>query len=230
MKSENLFEFKNVSRENQVQQPVWFSGKENGTPKIMFIGNSVTLHGRLESIGWYGNWGMAASELKKDYVHVFIDGVVEKYPDAEFCLVQASNWERNYKNFDYDSDFSDAKDFKPDIIICSISANIHEEEFEKDAFKTNLKKLHDYFSYEKTKIIESSSIFGSENKNEAILEYVEENDNVYLAYVTDILQDESNRAIGLFEHTGIQGHPGDSGMKLLAERFLEKFNEIMLEK
>ena len=82
------------------------------------------------------------------------------------------------------------------------------------------------FAGENTKIIESSAIFGSEKKNKAITEYVEENENVYLAYVTDILQDERNRAIGLFEHEGIQGHPGDRGMKLIAERFLEKFKEI----
>ena len=228
MENKNLFEFKSVSRENQVKQPVWFSGKKNGSPRIMFIGNSVTLHGPLASIGWHGNWGMAASDIKKDYVHIFIHEVVKKYKNAEFCIVQASSWERNYKDYDYDINFSVAKHFNPDIIICSISANIHEEEFEKDAFKINLKKLHRYFSCESTKIIESSAIFGSAKKNEAISEYVDENDNVYLAYVTDILQDESNRAIGLFEHKGIQGHPGDKGMRLIAERFLEKFNELML--
>ncbi len=68
MENKNLFEFKSVSRENQVKQPVWFSGKKNGSPRIMFIGNSVTLHGPLASIGWHGNWGMAASDIKKDYM------------------------------------------------------------------------------------------------------------------------------------------------------------------
>lgn len=52
-------------------------------------------------------------------------------------------------------------------------------------------------------------------------------DNVCLAYVSDILQDEKNRTIGLFEHQGIQGHPGDRGMKLIAERFLEELEEII---
>ena len=229
MGNKNLFEFKGVSRENQVEQTVFFCGEKGGSPRIMFIGNSVTLHAPLESIGWYGNWGMAASSLEKDYVHVFINGMINQYPNAEFCIVQASCWERNYKDCNYEADFSMAMDFKPDIIICSISANIHEEEFEHDAFKINLKKLHDYLSCKNTKIIESSVLFGSEKKNKAILEYVAENEKVYLADVTDILQDEKNRAIGLFAHEGIQAHPGDSGMKLIAERFLDKFKEIMEE-
>lgn len=90
MKNKNLFEFRGVSRENQVKQLVFFNGKKDSNPKIMFIGNSVTLHGPSESIGWYGNWGMAASSLDKDYVYVFINEIIKIYPDAEFCIVQAS--------------------------------------------------------------------------------------------------------------------------------------------
>jgi hypothetical protein len=38
--------------------------------RILFLGNSITMHGAKPSIGWSNNCGMAASALDKDYVHV----------------------------------------------------------------------------------------------------------------------------------------------------------------
>ena len=37
--------------------------------KILFLGNSVTLHGPRPDIDWSGNWGMAATAAENDYVH-----------------------------------------------------------------------------------------------------------------------------------------------------------------
>jgi hypothetical protein len=37
---------------------------------LVVIGNSLSLHARTESIGWLGDWGMGASALEKDFVHV----------------------------------------------------------------------------------------------------------------------------------------------------------------
>ena len=38
--------------------------------KVLFVGNSITLHGPKADIDWHGNWGMAATSADKDYVHL----------------------------------------------------------------------------------------------------------------------------------------------------------------
>ena len=45
--------------------------------RILFLGNSITRHGPKEAIGWNGNWGMAASSLDKDYVHILLRSLAE---------------------------------------------------------------------------------------------------------------------------------------------------------
>ena len=39
-------------------------------PRVLFVGNSITLHSPRPQIGWTSNWGMAASARDKDYVHL----------------------------------------------------------------------------------------------------------------------------------------------------------------
>ena len=52
-------------------------------PRVLFVGNSITLHGPRPQIGWTNNWGMAASARDKDYVHLLqkkIAAVREELP------------------------------------------------------------------------------------------------------------------------------------------------------
>ena len=130
MEQKKLESLNNVASENQVSQYVTFDGVNGGTPRIMFIGNSITRHAPKPDIGWYGNWGMAASSKEKDFVHLVMAEIQKSHPNSEFCIVQASIWEINYKNCDYDAYFREAASFKPDIIMCAISGNIPKEELE----------------------------------------------------------------------------------------------------
>ena len=66
------------------------------------------------------------------------------------------------------------------------------------------------------KIIISSSFFGDVDKCRAISEYAEEHGAKYV-WISDLINDKSNLAIGQFEHDGVQIHPGDKGMKELAD-------------
>ena len=173
---------------------------------------------------------MAASKKENDYVHLVMADVLKKHPDASFCIVQAAIWERTYKNCDYEGNFASAKNFKPDIIICCLSANIPTDEFEHDAYVENLGKLHAYLSGGKTdvKIIQSSSFFNNVEKSEGSKAYCEKV-GAYFVNISDISQSDENLAIDKFEHGGVQIHPGDKGMKLMAERIIETLDEVILK-
>ena len=224
---DNLEERNNVDSKDQVDKRVYFEGKIGGYPRIMFVGNSITMHGPKPDIGWYGSWGMAASEKEKDYVHCCINRIIKDFNNASFCIVQASIWEREYKNCNLEKYFAKAKTFNPDIIVCSLSANILSEDFDSSAFIIGIRGLLQYLSGDnKAKIIISSSFFGNDEKNMAIEEYAKKHSAVYV-YISDIAKDENNLAVNRFEHQGVQIHPGDRGMELLSERYLKQIYNIL---
>ncbi|MGC2184055.1 MAG: SGNH/GDSL hydrolase family protein [Terriglobales bacterium] len=42
----------------------------NKATQLVVVGNSITLHGPTPSIGWQGDWGMAAPSADKDFSHL----------------------------------------------------------------------------------------------------------------------------------------------------------------
>jgi hypothetical protein len=60
--------------------------------------------------------------------------------------------------------------------------------------------------------------------NDCFKEVAEEKGHTF-CHLTDLEEDERTMALGLFEHKGVAGHPGDYGMQCIADRILEKIFE-----
>ncbi len=72
--------YRNAAQISEIElyPPLPFAGPRRDRIKadrIVFLGNSITLHGPAETVEWAGNWGMAASEQEKDYVHVVVNSL-----------------------------------------------------------------------------------------------------------------------------------------------------------
>lgn len=202
--------------------------KDNGL-KIMFVGNSITLHGYRPEIGWYGEWGMAASSRENDYVHICMRDVKKLDKNASFCICQVCEWESNYKNGEEKfSLYESARDFNADIIVMRAVENCSSEDFERDVFIREYDKLLKYLNPDrKAKIIITSS-FWHHPADETIKEYAESN-NLPFCPLGDLGEEDKMKAIGKFEHSGVANHPGDEGMIEIAHRIMKLIKEVHYE-
>ena len=213
-----------VNSKNQLKKSeyVRFVDVENDGKKILFLGNSMTLHGVNADIGWHNEWGMAASAQENDYVHILMRKFAEKYKNPSFCICQVAEWERDYKNGTSKHKlYEDARTFDADIIVMRFIENCPGKDFDAEVFKAELKKLLDYFNPDsKAKIILTTGFW--RHPGDTVVEKISKEENLPLALLGDLGEDEKMKAIGLFEHSGVANHPGDEGMKMIAERIFEK--------
>ena len=206
---------------------VRFEHLSNEGLRVLFVGNSVTLHAPSESIGWFGDWGMAASGKEKDYVHLVEDHIKAKYPDASFCICNAADWERGYKNPEETFHaFEAARRFDADIIILKLCANSPKDHFDAALFQSGLEKLITFLNKTgKAKVIVATEFL--KHPAEDSLIYVAKKFGYALCYLSDIADFEEYKAIGLFEHKGVAGHPGDKGMREIADRIIKTLDQII---
>ncbi len=209
-----------VKAKNQLKKNnfVTFENESGKGKRIMFVGNSITRHGILPSIGWNNDFGMAASSKDKDYVHRLIKKFNTDYEDPSFCICQVAEWESHYKNGeDVLKLFLPAREFNADIIIFRAVENCPRKDFEPQTFKDELQKLISYLNPTgKAKIVMTTS-FWKHTATPYLLEFAKEND-IPIAELEDLGEDDRMKAIGLFEHEGVANHPGDKGMEAIAER------------
>ena len=189
--------------------------------RVIFVGNSITLHGKKAEIGWHGEWGMAASSKEKDYVHLLMSAICEKSPDCSFCICQVAEWERRYKSGKsvYDL-FENARGFNADIIVMRFVENCPKNDFDKLIFKKETVDLLQYLNPSKNAKIILTTGFWRHPADDGIVEIAEEL-NLPLVKLGDLGEKDEMKAIGLFEHSGVANHPGDLGMKEIADRIFE---------
>lgn len=217
-------------------------GPQPGSPvkaeRVLFLGNSITLHGPHEPYGWRHNCGMAASVPEKDYVHV-LAAALEARTGTHLRLSPtpsqggaepanivnlAGTFERSYANYS-NTPLQAQLAWKPDIVVLQCGENVVRDGFEPVRFREALRSLLGALQASgNPQIFITSQILGSGGALDDIKREACAEDPAHRTFVdlSGFHKDATNLASAEPFYTGIiVGHPGDKGMAAIAAALLE---------
>lgn len=194
--------------------------------KVLFVGNSLTLHGPKADIDWHGNWGMAASSQDTDYVHLVIKSLTTKQGLPPVTMIKnVAEFERAHANYDVAGKFADAAAFKADLVILCIGENVPALKTPDATAKYQEQVtalLRTLRSNPKAQVIVRSSFWANEAKDTAMRKACEAVGGTFVD-ISALSKDERNfaRSERPFKHAGVANHPGDRGMAAIAEAIMK---------
>lgn len=192
---------------------------------VVHLGNSLALHPWSidENSYWWGNWGMAASEKEKDYVHQFKSILEQNGGTVDNDVYTIVEWEWNYATWDK-SQLIPMIDGK-ELVVIRLGENVSYAPDFKAEFKELLQYILDYNP--NVKLLVGGLFWYNELKETAMREATLElglpfvqlyqlNTTENQSYIGAMVYGEDGE---LHEITvsGVAEHPGDLGMQRIAE-------------
>lgn len=196
-----------------------------GDFKVLVYGNSIALHGPKPDIGWTNNWGMAASAPERDFAHLVVAGLEAKLGrKADFRIRNLAVLERNFTtNVATVAEIAADANWKPDYVVVAIGENVRSlGKAEASAYRRFLADLARPFAAGGAKVVMRSPFWRDAVKAECTAKAAADVGAVYVDS-GPIGASADSKAIGLFSHAGVANHPGDLGMKRLADLILSGF-------
>lgn len=198
--------------------------------KILFLGNSVTRHPPAPDLGWLGDWGMAASAREKDFVHLLVDRIAEEAggkPDV--MALNIADFERHPAEYDPGTALEEALEFRPDLVVLAIGANVPAltTDEAKAGFHGGCAGLLGRLKREGNPTLLVRGEFWSDPVKDGLMrEACREAGGLYVD-LGNPAGDEANlaRSERRFEHAGVAGHPGDRGMRVIADALWKAVQE-----
>ncbi len=195
---------------------VRFCLTENADVKILFLGNSITRHGKAEELGWYGDYGMAASCERNDYVHKLVEMIEETGKTVSYCTANLSEFERTRDMSLLDARYKKAKDFNADIAIVRLGENARLTE-NLETFKKRYTEMIEYFAAKAGSVV-LTDLFWEYAPFDGFVEKLCKARGYGFAGIHDLGDCDDMKATGKFTHPGVAAHPGDKGMAEIAAR------------
>lgn len=185
---------------------------------LMVVGNSIAWHPPRADIGWKGNWGMAATSQDKDYAHQLHKHLCKHQPDPEPKL--------DVQNYIVRSLTTNPKltkqitSSKADVVVIQIGDNIAAKDAtEKNVTLPLISFVRELKKTNPTAKVFIASTYGDSPKVDSLLKKAQVQSKSHWISLKGIIHDARNRAgsEGHFTHSGVNWHPGDHGMKTIAD-------------
>lgn len=196
-----------------------------GEVKVLIYGNSIAFHGPMPDIGWTNNWGMAASAPEKDFSHLVVAGLEAKLGrKADFRIRNLAALERNFTtNIATVSEIATDAKWNPNYVVVAIGENAKGvDETSAAAYGKFLADVARPFADSGARVVMRSPFWKNALKAECTAKAAAEVGAVYVD-VGSLGSNAENKAIGLFSHAGVANHPGDLGMRRIADLILAGF-------
>lgn len=190
--------------------------------KLLFLGNSITQHGPKPEIGWTGDWGMAASALDKDYVHVLAARIGKAAGGEPQVLAKnIADFERGHPTYDIAAGMKEELAFQPDVVIVAIGENVPplETDEAKTKYREAFVRLLNTLNENSHPVIFVRSCFWANPEKDELMKQAAAQAGATYIDVGALGRDPANaaRSERTIEHAGVAGHPGDKGMQALAD-------------
>ena len=193
--------------------------------KVLFVGNSITLHKPCPEVGWTNDCGMAASAAKNDYVHLVARGIARRTGRrTSLRIANIAYYERHYRDAGFLTNLAEEVSFKPDVIVLALGENAPDLRTAQDRndFRSSVVRLLRRLSAEcaqPPKVVVRGVWWANEAKDAALAAAAKDCGVPFVKADVASLGGMDARGAG-FAHAGVASHPGDRGMAEIAARIL----------
>lgn len=201
-----------------------FQTDEDRQGTILFLGNSITRHDSLPEFGWTQVNGMAATEPGKDYVHQTMAVLAERGfgaqavvgdRDCDLCDGPIDEHSRNAAR--------EVRRLRPLAVVVQLGENSDDLEVAAGKLTAQYRRLLQVLDEAGAKRVLALSVWHDTSlagpRNLAVRLALADHPKVRFLDLTALSKDPLNYAdTAKYGNDAVRWHPGDRGMRLIAER------------
>lgn len=186
-------------------------------PKVLFMGNSITLNQPVPELGWNHAWGMAASARDSDYVHQTVRLLAERGLAVEVHLADRDCPDCDGAIDEQIHNLDQVERLKPRYVIVQLSEHSQEIELRSGKMTEQYRRLLQGLAALEVPHVYCLGSWGEiEDEGpyaQAIHYAVRDFPGVRYLSIRHVSADSSSYGdTALFSNPGVLWHPGDKGM------------------